>query len=193
MIMGLPAMASVITRLTRTGKEEEKEAATAKVNSEMADLRVFARVLGFLKLAEVLVSIICLALLRNYGLSFGGEYAADESGKLISGGSFADRYLTGTITLGGFLIISLGLLISYIWGEAGTYQRFLELLYNFVAMIMFFVSGALVLQYYTSDYIYPIHQAYAGVGKTFGALLLVNGVLYLLDFVTAYRTEYNAA
>ncbi|KAK2722767.1 protein snakeskin-like [Artemia franciscana] len=145
----------------------------------MADLRVFARAIGFLKLAEVIVAIICLVLTRQYDLHFGGD---------IISGSYIDRYLTGIITIGGFLMISLALLISYVWGEAGTYQRFLELIFNFAGMIMFIVTGALVLEYYNSSY---VTGGYIGAGKVLGVLCLINGLLYLIDSVLAYRQGYN--
>ncbi|KAK2722768.1 protein snakeskin-like [Artemia franciscana] len=146
----------------------------------MADLRVFARLLGFLKLAEILVSIICISLLRKYDLHFGGD---------VVSGSYIDRYMTGAITLGGFLMISIALLVSYVWGEAGTYQRFLELLFNFAATVMFLVSGILAIGYYNSA-IAPASSV--GAGRALGALCIINAIFYLIDTIIAYRSDYNA-
>ncbi|KAK2722772.1 hypothetical protein QYM36_003088 [Artemia franciscana] len=132
-------------------------------------------------LRTVIVSIICIALLRGYNLHFGGD---------VISGSYTDRYMTGTITIGGFLIISLALLASYFYGEAGTYQKLLELIFNFAATIMFFVTGGLVLDYYTSA---MAVGAFRGAGKTLGAFCLVNGFLYLIDTYMAYKYGYDAS
>lgn len=86
-----------------------------------------------------MIALVCLILIRTYSLNFGGD--------LLSG-SFQDRYNVGLVTVGGFILVSLPLLISYLWSPAGTYQPFLEIIYNTVGFILFITVGALALDHY---------------------------------------------
>ncbi|KAK2722110.1 protein snakeskin-like isoform X1 [Artemia franciscana] len=144
----------------------------------MADFRVLARAHGFIKLAEVLLAAVCLGLIRHYDLHFGGD---------ITTGSYQDRYLCGIITIGGFILVSLPLLLSYIWGEAGTYQTLLEMIYNFTGMVLFLTAGSLALDYYNS---YKATGGSPDAGKALGALCIINGFFYLTDTVLAVRHSY---
>jgi hypothetical protein len=92
-----------------------------------------------MKLAEIILALIALVLVRYYSLNFGGD---------LTSGSFQDRYNVGLITIGGFILITLPLLISYIWSPAGTYQPFLEIIYNVTGFILFMVVGGLALSHY---------------------------------------------
>jgi hypothetical protein len=142
----------------------------------MADFRLLARTHAFMKLSEIIISIICLILLRSYGLSFGW-------GSLT--GFSSDRYNVGILTIGGMLLISLPLLISYIWTPSGTYQPFLELVYNSLGFILFLTTGALVLDYYCN---LPFDtKEYTTAGKALGALCIINSLMYLIDAVLALK------
>ena len=88
-----------------------------------------------------LVALICIGLLRHYDLNFGGDALS---------GSFHDRYLTGVITIGGMILVTAPLLISYFFGESGTYNPFLEMMYSFAGFVLFITSGGLVLSHYHS-------------------------------------------
>lgn len=82
---------------------------------------------------------MCLILIRTYSLNFGGD---------VSTGSFHDRYNVGLVTVGGMLLVSLPLLISYLWSTSGTYQPFLEIIYNTLGFILFLTVGSLALDHY---------------------------------------------
>lgn len=90
---------------------------------------------------------MCLILIRTYSLNFGGD---------VSTGSFHDRYNVGLVTVGGMLLVSLPLLISYLWSTSGTYQPFLEIIYNTLGFILFLTVGSLALDHYRN---------YAGVSN----------------------------
>lgn len=82
---------------------------------------------------------MCLILIRTYSLNFGGD---------VTTGSFHDRYNVGLVTVGGMLLVSLPLLISYLWSTSGTYQPFLEIIYNTLGFILFLTVGSLALDHY---------------------------------------------
>ena len=46
------------------------------------------------------------------------------------------------------LLVSLPLLISYLWSTSGTYQPFLEIIYNTLGFILFLTVGSLALDHY---------------------------------------------
>lgn len=54
------------------------------------------------------------------------------------------------------LLVSLPLLISYLWSTSGTYQPFLEIIYNTLGFILFLTVGSLALDHYRN---------YAGVSS----------------------------
>ena len=87
-------------------------------------------------------------MIRTYSLNFGGD---------VTTGSFHDRYNVGLVTVGGMLLVSLPLLISYLWSTSGTYQPFLEIIYNTLGFILFLTVGSLALDHYRN---------YAGVTRT---------------------------
>lgn len=82
---------------------------------------------------------MCLVLIRTYSLNFGGD---------VVSGAFHDRYNVGLVTVGGMLLVSLPLLISYVWSTSGTYQPFLEIIYNTLGFILFLTVGSLALDHY---------------------------------------------
>lgn len=82
---------------------------------------------------------MCLILIRTYGLNFGGDLAS---------GAYYDRYNVGLVTVGGMLLVSLPLLISYLWSTSGTYQPFLEIIYNTLGFVLFLTVGSLALDHY---------------------------------------------
>ena len=55
------------------------------------------------------------------------------------------------------LLVSLPLLISYLWSTSGTYQPFLEIIYNTLGFILFLTVGSLALDHYRN---------YAGYNET---------------------------
>ena len=54
------------------------------------------------------IALVCIALLRYYDLSFGGEQFH---------ASTRDRYLLGVITIGGMILVTLPVLVAYIFGS----------------------------------------------------------------------------
>lgn len=66
----------------------------------------------------------------------------------MTSGAFYDRYNTGIITLGAALIVTIPLLLSYLFSSSGTYQPFLEMIYNFTFFVLFMASGILALHHY---------------------------------------------
>ncbi|KAK4015288.1 uncharacterized protein LOC116925311 [Daphnia magna] len=177
----------------------------------MADFRLLARTHGFMKLAEIIIALVCLILIRTYSLNFGGD---------VTTGSFHDRYNVGLVTVGGMLLVSLPLLISYLWSTSGTYQPFLEIIYNTLGFILFLTVGSLALDHYR-NYAGVTHtgndnrrgdmndwlgnsnttQSDTGIGKAFGfnttdnvtagkalgALCIINAFFYLTDAALALR------
>ncbi|XP_057373536.1 uncharacterized protein LOC130694469 [Daphnia carinata] len=177
----------------------------------MADFRLLARTHGFMKLAEIIIALICLILIRTYSLNFGGDVAS---------GAFHDRYNVGLVTVGGMLLVSLPLLISYLWSTSGTYQPFLEIIYNTLGFILFLTVGSLALDHYRNyagvtqtgndnrrgdmnDWFGPSNTTQSGTGidkafglnttdnitagKALGSLCIINAFFYLTDAALALR------
>lgn len=78
--------------------------------------------------------------MRTYELNFGGDPI-----------KFADRYNVGLIAVGGMLLVSLPLLVSYLWSAVGAYQPFLEFMYNLLGFTLFMAAGGLALDHYTNQ------------------------------------------
>ena len=87
-----------------------------------------------------IIAIVCLILMRTYELNFGGDPI-----------KFADRYNVGLIAVGGMLLVSLPLLVSYLWSAVGAYQPFLEFMYNLLGFVLFMAAGGLALDHYTNQ------------------------------------------
>ena len=136
---------------------------------------------GILKFMELLIALVCVALLRHYDLHFGGE---------LNMASFRDRYLVGSITIGGMILVTAPLIASYLFGSGDTsYRAPLELVYNILGFALFLTSGGLALDYYHS---------YKGsmpgnfdAGLSMGSLLIINSFFYLLDAVLAFQNTYG--
>lgn len=57
---------------------------------------------------QQLLAIICIALLRYYNLSFGGE---------LNQASYHDRYLFGVMTIGGMLLVTIPIFVAHLFGS----------------------------------------------------------------------------
>jgi len=85
-------------------------------------------------------------------------------------GSFQDRYNLGLVTIGGFILITLPLLISYLWSPTGTYQPLLEIMYNCVGFILFVTVGSLALRHYTNYDSLKDHTSMAHYNNHYGPM-----------------------
>ena len=74
-----------------------------------------AWILLYIRIAFIfqVIGLICLGLLRHYGLDFGASGWADSD-------SFRDRYLVGVITLGASILIAIPLVVGYVFFESGS-------------------------------------------------------------------------
>lgn len=143
----------------------------------MVNCGVLCRPTGFLKIIEIALSIVCLALVRHYDLGFGG------SG--LDTGTYRDRYLLGVSALGGMILITLPLLIAYVFGEASIEKTILETLYNIIGLGMNLTAGALAVDFYKD--ISGGETRDAGLGM--GALCLINALIYFIDAFFAFRNR----
>ncbi|XP_065571854.1 protein snakeskin-like isoform X2 [Artemia franciscana] len=146
----------------------------------MASVTMLGKPHGILKFMELLIALVCVALLRHYDLHFGGE---------LNMASFRDRYLVGSITIGGMILVTAPLIASYLFGSGDTsYRAPLEGLYGLMFFIIGISSGCLAIEYYRSFEIYtPIVRA----GLSMGSLLIINSFFYLLDAVLAFQNTYG--
>ena len=104
--------------------------------------------------------MVCLILIRTYELNFGGDPSTN-----------IDRYNVGIITVGGMFIVTLPLLISYIWSSVGAYQPFLEFIYNFLGFILFMTAGGLALDHY--DHQLVSNQAGLAMGVSRISMIII--------------------
>ncbi|CAG0912649.1 unnamed protein product [Notodromas monacha] len=70
---------------------------------------VICRPNGFLKIVEIVLGLICMILLRAYNIDWG-------QGDALTG---LDRRLMGITTIGGMLLVTIPLLISYMINDTG--------------------------------------------------------------------------
>ena len=63
--------------------------------------------------------------------------------------AYEDRHNVGLMAVGGMLMVSVPLLISYIWTASGNYQPFLEMMYNTLGFGLNLTAGGLALDHYS--------------------------------------------
>nr|XP_053639933.1 uncharacterized protein LOC128693991 [Cherax quadricarinatus] len=99
------------------------------------NIKALCTLSGSLKLIQIILAFICIALLREYDLHFGAESWHK---------SLADRRLVGIIAIGSSILISLPLLLAYIFFAHSS--NLLEVLYCFTAAIMNIAGGAMAIE-----------------------------------------------
>jgi hypothetical protein len=135
-----------------------------------------------MKLTEIIIAVICLILLRAFRLNFGWESATGDS---------SDRYNVGIATIAGMLMVTIPLLISYIWAPSGSAPAaYLETIYNCLGFVLFLTTGALVLAYYAN--LVVSGKEHVDAGKALGSLCIINSALFLTDAVLAIKQGVNS-
>lgn len=112
------------------------------------------------------MAFICIALLREYDLHFGAESWHK---------SLADRRLVGIIAIGSSILISLPLLLAYIFFAHSS--NLLEVLYCFTAAIMNIAGGAMAIETYQD----MSRSKSSDAGMAMGSLMIINALAYLID------------
>ncbi|CAL4124465.1 unnamed protein product, partial [Meganyctiphanes norvegica] len=139
------------------------------------NIRSLVTITGALKCVEILLAIICIALLRHYNLHFGQESWTNAQ-------SLIDRKLVGIIAIGSSLLISLPLLVGYVFFEHS--ENLLEILYCITAASMNIAGGSLAVETYKDSN----HDA-ANAGLAMGALMIINALMYLIDACTGAKNS----
>lgn len=136
---------------------------------------IICRPTGFLKIIQIVIGIICIALLRGYAINWG---AGDTFGAL-------DRRLFGVTTIGGMLLVTIPTFIAYLLGEVGIEKTMLEILQNVCGAIMYIATGAMAIDTYKDLPKTDTRDA----GLALGALSLGNALAYTIDAFFAYRNK----
>jgi len=129
--------------------------------------------LSIIKLLELIVTLTCLGLHYN---SFGE--VVDRHSVLIINGTFV-----------GFTIILVGLFAGYIMNTP--INKRIDLFFSVIGCALFITSGVLILQYWNDT----VGGKFTGwvskddktLGVTKGSLAIINGILFLVDFVFTFR------
>ncbi|KAG0715072.1 hypothetical protein GWK47_001387 [Chionoecetes opilio] len=131
------------------------------------NIKAICTLSGFLKLIEIILAFICIALLRNYNLDFGAGSR--------DGATAQDREYVGIIAIGSSILISIPLLVAYIFFAHAS--NLLEILYCFTAAVMNIAGGAMAIDTYqnrgSSDYV--------KAGMAMGSMMIINALAYLID------------
>ncbi|XP_050728370.1 uncharacterized protein LOC127004563 [Eriocheir sinensis] len=130
------------------------------------NIKAICTLTGFLKLIEIILAFICIALLRQYNLSFGVSN---------DGATAQDRQLVGVIAIGSSILISIPLLVAYIFFAHAS--NLLEILYCFTAAIMNIAGGAMAVDFYND--VRDSDQTKAGMAM--GSIMIINAIAYLID------------
>jgi hypothetical protein len=137
------------------------------------NIRSLCSLPGILKIIQIVLGLIAIALLRRYNLEF------DQSSILGGGDDYRDRQLTGTIAIGASLLISIPLLVGYVFFDAAS--SLLEALFCLTACTMNIAGGALAIETY-KDMNHKDETVQAGLGM--GSMMIINALVYLIDGVT---------
>jgi len=143
----------------------------------MANFRFLLTPWGVLKMTQLVIALVCIALLRYYDLSFGGEQFH---------ASTRDRYLLGVITIGGMILVTLPVLVAYIFGSETSPT--LDLINGVMGSVLFFISGVLCIENYHT---YRHKPGNLNAGRSLGSLMIINSVFYILDVLIALRNMYD--
>jgi len=128
------------------------------------NIKAICTLSGMLKLIEITLAFIAIALLRHYNLHFGGD-----------SDSMIDRRLVGVIAIGSSILISVPLLFAYIFFAHAS--NLLEVLYCFTALIMNVAGGAMAIDYYND--MGESDQVKAGMAM--GSMMIINALVYMID------------
>ncbi|KAK8374176.1 hypothetical protein O3P69_018912 [Scylla paramamosain] len=131
------------------------------------NIRAICTLSGFLKLVEIILAFICIALLRNYSLNFGYDRRNVVSQD--------DREMVGVIAIGSSILISIPLLVAYIFFAHAS--NLLEILYCFTAAIMNVAGGAMAIDTYQNLGDSDTTKA----GMAMGSIMIINALAYLID------------
>ncbi|XP_037804692.1 uncharacterized protein LOC119599023 isoform X2 [Penaeus monodon] len=132
------------------------------------NIKAICTLSGALKLVEITLAFICIALLRQYDLHFGAE-------SWLNAQSLVDRKLVGVIAIGSSILISLPLLIAYVFFAHSS--NLLEVLYCFTACVMNVAGGAMAIENYQGQGDNETVKA----GMAMGSLMIINALAYLID------------
>merc|ERR1711911_356755 len=110
----------------------------------------------------------------HYDLGFGGEPHHTEE---------RDRYLLGVITIGGMILVTLPVLLTYIFGSETSPT--LDLLNGLMGSVLCFAAGVLAVDFHHK---YRNRPGNLNAGRSMGSLLIINSVFYFLDVVVALRS-----
>ncbi|KAL7645051.1 UNVERIFIED_CONTAM: hypothetical protein RMT77_003421 [Armadillidium vulgare] len=133
--------------------------------------RAFCSLSGILKIFEITLAIICLILLRQYRLDFGGNERIFSSND-----DNYDRFLVGVVALGSSVLIATPLLVGYVFFD--TASSLLEALFCFTAAVMNVAGGALCIEYY-HEFSHESERIKATLGMA--SLMIINALVFLLD------------
>lgn len=129
--------------------------------------------LSIIKLLELIVTLTCLGLHYNSM----GETVDRHSILLING------------TFVGFTIILVGLFAGYIMNTP--INKRIDLFFSVIGCALFITSGVLILQFWNDSYTGKItgwvSKDDKTLGITKGSLSIINGILFLVDFVFTFR------
>lgn len=99
--------------------------------------------------------------------------------------SLVDRKLVGVIAIGSSILISLPLLIAYIFFAHSS--NLLEVLFCFTAAIMNIAGGAMAIENYQNQG----DSDYVKAGMAMGSLMIINAIAYLIDAGTGTIANRN--
>ncbi|KAK3877137.1 hypothetical protein Pmani_004699 [Petrolisthes manimaculis] len=133
------------------------------------NIKALCTLSGILKVIQIALAFICIALLRHYNLHFGGEGGWGSSQSLL------DRRLVGIIAIGSSILISLPLLFAYIFFAHSS--NLLEVLYCFTACIMNVTGGSMAIDHYNGQGDTETVKA----GMAMGCMMIINALVYLID------------
>lgn len=124
-----------------------------------------------LKFIQIVLAIICIALLRYYNLNFGGELLQTSS---------QDRYIFGVITIGGMLIVTIPIFIAHIFGSE--IRPGLDLIYSTMGFVFFLTAGIMALDNYV---VYRNRPGNLNAGRSLGAMMIIDSFFFLLNAVAS--------
>lgn len=101
---------------------------------------------GFLKLLQVIVSVVCMALVRHYWLNFGGALLSTDGGYP----AHFDRQLFGHTCIGGMILVTLPTLVGKIFGGI-EHSSLVELLQSVIGTVLFATTAGFVISNYTDS------------------------------------------
>ncbi|XP_068213129.1 uncharacterized protein [Palaemon carinicauda] len=142
------------------------------------NIKALCTLSGGLKVAQICLAFIAIALLRQYDLHFGSDSWTNSQ-------SLADRRLVGIIAIGSSILISLPLLIGYIFFAHSS--NLLEVLYCFTAACMNVAGGAMAIETYQDK----SDSEYTKAGMAMGSMMIINAIVYLIDAGTGTIANRN--